>query len=517
MALIVNLIIYNIIFTYLFTVSIIFFHPITRSISVGIILISLALSFISAFFLPLSIFISGQREREIPKVWAGVTFVLFVIWFFICLHRPTIDTDANVYHLPLSLLMNNSVWYPGIGKLSTVFSYPNGSSVLATVFTSFKMVGFENIPNLIIWIMLGMGIFIYLASKKVSLFIAFLVTILLVFTPVLFWQSYNMGTDLPTACFILFGFLALSDKKFEDSILFFSLSAVFKTLGLVALLFMLPYILFLKFRKKEKINLMQPKIILATFIFMLYLARMIIATGNPLYPAVCLKIAPWGISEDVQKRMIMNIKTYSGVHMNFQGFFLFLKDFLFFPHRIKGEFWFWPFTAGCLIVFSYLFLKGRVNRRIDLNSGFIIFLICCLFGIWFIGSPLFRFIAGAFMFITLKLFIVCSRKYLPKLCRNLLYSSLVLTLSLFLFNAIVHIKQDALPLAHILRDASRDLRGGEKTVLQVQTQDGFLYYRATMRYCGRSPVPCLSAYADGEEEQLIQEFRKCNKKFLTPG
>ena len=500
MAYFINLVTYGLIYIYLFTAAINFFHPVTKIISIIIIFLSITLSFITANFIPLNTFILPDKIKRIPKIWVGITSFLLLVWFFVVIFRPTIDTDANIYHLPLSILMNHSVWYIGIGKLCHHFGFPNGNSALASIFTSFGISGFENIPNLIIWLIFGVGIFSYLIKKKINLFISFSVSLLFLFTPVLFWQSYNMGTDLPCACFLLFGLLALSDKHFEDASLFLSLSAVFKTLGIVAFGLFIPYMLVIY--RREKVNLLHPKFLLSFILFAVFLIRIFIATGNPIYPVLSLNFVSWGISLDIQNGVIHGLKHYSEVQRTLGGFFIFIKDFLFFPHHFKSSYWFSPFLLACLLPFLYLGIKNKYYRRLNLHSMYLFSLISILLLIWFIGSPLFRFIAGILIFITLKLFIFIVRFELPKLCSGIIYASLFITLSLFSFNIGKHISSESIePL----------LPFDKKIFSIVEKEDGFAYSKSSSTYCGRILPPCINSYSVGSEEELVREYRKYNK------
>ncbi|MFH1777639.1 MAG: hypothetical protein ABH952_08810 [Candidatus Omnitrophota bacterium] len=512
----INFLIYAITYCYLLTALIVFFHPITRIVSIIIIFLSALLAVKSAVLSCFSIFKSSPQLKAVPQVWQYLLLFLLSAWTYVVICRPTIDTDANIYHLPLALLMNYSVWYPGIGKLSLVFSYPNGTSVLASVFTSFEVIGFENIPGYLTWLLMGGGIFVYLTEKKIRFLNVLLVTLLFLLTPVLFWQSYNMGTDLPCSCFMLFGLLALCDKKYEDAALFFALSSLFKILGIIAYLFMVGYLFIMHFSRRERINWQGLKIILSFVLFIVYLVRMYVATGNPIYPALPLKLAPWGINIEVQRGIFNTIRVYARVERSLLGFLIFLKDFLFFPQRVHGEFWFWPFSAACLISCIFLTIKNKLFSKINSNLLATMFLVLITFAIWFIGSPLFRFLAGILMFLTLKSFVLSHEFNLPHHYLGAIYVSLYVTLLLFVINAGQHIKNDVIPLVLASPEHIRQLTFYSKDlVYTVKTKDGFEYSKATARYCGRNIPPCIHAYAGDSEERLIQDYKKYNQRFLT--
>ncbi len=498
---------------YIYVALLNFFFPISPIISQVILFLVAVTVFLTFKKVELDVFCNRNNSSSMKRFIILILYFLSALWILIVIFRPTIDTDANVYHLPLSILMNHSVWYPGIAKLSFPFGFPNGNSVLASVFTSSGIIGFENIPNLFLWITLGIGVYIYLIKKGVSPSLSFVVPFVFLLTPVIFWQSYNMGTDLPSACFLLFGLLAFSDKKLEDSMLFFSLASVFKPLGMVAFLLTTVYIAFLCLSGRRKVDLLKPKIILSFALFLIYLVRMFIGTGNPFYPVLPLSFASWGIAPAVQEGVLSaGIRFYSGVERTLSGTFVFIKNFLFFPQRVKSCRWFVPFFLTCVISFLYVFIKYRQYKKINLHYGYLLFLVVSLVVIWFIGSPLFRFIAGLLIFINIKSFITLYRFRVSKLHMLIVYTSLFIILGAYIYNTGEHIKDDVFPLIHPSSEARQSKLPFKKEVIStVETEDGFTYSKSRSSFCGRAKPPCINVYSIGDKDELIKEYRKYNR------
>ena len=474
---------------------------------------------------------------SISPIIQVITYFLLFLWISIISLRPTGDIDANVYHMPLSLLINNSRWYPGIVNLSSHFGFPNGTSVIASIFTSFNIVGFENIPSLITWLVLGLGVFIYLIKKQVPSFIAVLTACMFALSPHIFYSSYNIGTDLPCTVFLAFGLLALSDKHFEDACVFFALSGIFKPLGALAAILSISYILMVFLVKNEKHVSSYFRISLSILLLFISSMRVYVATGNPIYPIIPLNIAPWGISKEIQDYIINGVhgtsaegqsipegivgeglKYYSGVERTVPGFLAFVKNFTFFPDRIRSSHWFWPFLAICLIIYLYNlaknFFEGRTLRLFNANNMFCFVLIMVLFVGWFLYSPLFRFIAGVLIFINIK-FLVPSYHNSSYPARIIICGILILVSGAFLANAIGRISNVVLPLVNASPEMV-EMRmpwkksGQETQFIRIDTGDGFTYSRSTSTFCHRMPPPCINKHSLADERTLIRDYRKYN-------
>ena len=178
---------------------------------------------------------AGTPRRLWLATWGAV--FLCQAAFVLIVRRPTLDSDALVYRLPLSLLMNESRWFPGIGRLSPLYAYPNGDSVIASALTTFGVHGLETVFNLLAWLMLGIVSSAFLLRHGVGLSLSLAVAAVFLLTPAMFWQSYNMGSDLPCSLFILLSLISLAERHPHEAVLYAALSAVFKPLGLVALVF----------------------------------------------------------------------------------------------------------------------------------------------------------------------------------------------------------------------------------------------------------------------------------------
>jgi hypothetical protein len=200
-SLLLSFLIYIISYLYLSTAALNFFLPIAEPIAALILLGSIVFATCSTRFIPFNTFSARPIFIDFSGILPASILSITILWAGIALFRPTIEGDGTSYHLPVSLLMNHSVWYPGIGKLSSHFGFPNGVSVISSVFTTFSGLSVENIPNLVMWLILGLGVFLYLIKHEVNSYLSLVISIMYMIDPDIFWQSYNLGTDLPSACF----------------------------------------------------------------------------------------------------------------------------------------------------------------------------------------------------------------------------------------------------------------------------------------------------------------------------
>ena len=524
-----NFLIYNFVYIYILVSIINFYHCITSFISIFILIISAISSFFSIKFRPFRMFLFEIKYNYfLNKHILYLVFFILAIWLFIVINRPSTGVDANVYHLPLSLLINKSVWYPGIAKLSSHFGFPNGASVLASVFTSFDHAGFEGIPSIVTWIIYGIGIFLYLVKNHISAFTSLIITWMFLITPEIFLASYTMGTDLPCACFLTFGLMAIDSRKFEDTCLFFSLSAIFKTLGVLAFFMAIPYVLYMLIRKDGKRFIWTPKVLLSLVLLAISLLRVYIATGNPIYPAIPINLmAPWGISQDIQNDIIYGaygkytgggrgLKNYAGIERTLSGVVMFMIKFFVSPHGVKSGYWFSPFFAICLITSFLIIVKEKNFRFVNVNFFYTYFIISILTLSWMSYSPLFRFISGVLVYINIKLFIfVYIKKYNIYKIINIL--TLYILVSLFSFNLYEKIDAEILPLINADQkkiESFMPWSGSRKSMAKIftieQTEGGFAYSKSTTNYCQRMPPPCINGRSLDNEKILIQLYRMYN-------
>jgi hypothetical protein len=510
-----SFLIYFITSTFILTSIANFFIPVTRFISLLILFSSILSSSFGAFFIPLNIFLSGHSLRKLPKIPLWLFFFAMIIWAVVAIYRPTTESDATGYHLPIALLMNYSVWYPGIGQLSSTFGFPNGTSVLASIFTSFDILSLENIPNLLIWFILGMGIFSILVHN-ISTTFSFLLTLMFIFSPDFFWQSYNMATDLPCACFLFFGLIALSEDSIEDSFLFLALSAVFKTIGVLAFSLASPYLFFCFIKRQKSISPLHPKIVMSILLFLLSILRVYIATGNPIYPSLALNLASWGISSDIQYNFIKSeLISYSGVDFTPFGLIMFLIYLFILPHKFNSSYWFSPFFVITLVASIHVCLSTQRYKLINLRHLYSSFILISLLLAWFLYSPLFRFIIGLFLFVNIKLLIFTYKSKMYNSYKPIIMASLCITLALFMVNAVRHIYQDVIPIIDESPQAIDKympwVKGSDSGKFTVKyTEDGFMYSKSTTQYCQKMRPPCVSARSLENEDILIKEFRKYN-------
>jgi hypothetical protein len=511
-----NFLVYLIVYSFLLAATANFFVPIALPVAAFLLVIASLVSTWSALFIPLHTFWLSPQTVAITKKSFYICIIAFLAWGAVAIYRPTTESDATGYHLPLSLLMNKSVWYPGISKLSSHFGFPNGTSVVASLFTSVGILSLENIPNLILWAVLGMGTFLFLVKKQIAPRLACSVALVTLLSPDMFWQSYNMGTDLPCACFLAFGLVALAEDNVGDSYLFLALSAAFKTIGLLALVIGLPYLLFRWLQRKTGPNGVELKVILGTLIVGLSLLRTYIATGNPVYPSLALDLAPWGISSELQRTIIArDLTSYSGVEYTPAGILFFVTSLFVFPHKFQSSHWFSPLFLAAFALSLYAFLREKHYQRLDGPTLYVTGLLALLSLAWFLYSPLVRFILGALIFVTLKQLIFIHSFNGFAVGRVLVRGSILITLGLFVFNVARHVYEDVVPVIKRSPAALDKFMpwvtiDSTKYILQY-TSDGFPYSKSATMLCHKMEPPCISRRSLAGDDFLIAQFRKHNK------
>ena len=478
----------------------------------------LTLAIVSALFIgkkvDLDVFSGPPDLTKISRPGVVAALAALVAWAIVVMFRPTADVDSNVYHLPLSLLINHSRWYAGIGKLCHHYGFPNADSVLASVFTSTGVAGFENIANFFIWVIFGAGIFLYLTAKKIKAIVSFWLAMMFILTPDLFWQSYNMGTDMAQACFLVFGLLAFKEDRLDQAWLFFAMSAMFKHLGIIALGLTAVYLVWqLAARKINRDIFIRPVFLLGSAIIFTVMLRAFVATGNPVYPVGGWNFAGWGISPVAQQEMVEgSLRYYSEVQRSLPGFIALIKSLLVSPHQFKSSFWFSPFLLVCLFAAAGRLLSARRDFKVQARYSYLGFMLLVLLAAWFWASPLVRFIAGPLVFVSISLFVYVYHNVSSQLLRRAVCAGLVLTLAAFTFNVFRHFKNYVRPLMFASPEkAAANMPFGPDIFSTVRSPDGFVYSKSSSNYCGRMESPCLSRYSVGGEDELIMEYRRQNR------
>jgi len=530
-----------VVYLYLFVGGVNFFFPVDRIVSIACLM---AAAFGAAWDKTRlgfnRVVVQETSVVFFPKIGAigiSIGLLLFVVWAVLVINRPSLDVDAHVYRLPLALLMNQSIWYPGIGKLNHHFGFPNGDSVLASVFTGFGINGFENIPNLLIWITFGLGVLLYAFQKGLTVFPAGLLVLLSLFTPDVFWQSYNMGSDLPHTCFLFFGLVALWDHKIDEAGAFFAIGAVMKNLAFIAFFLLVIYVV-LKYGTSRFVTHGTKVIWGVSFVLIvLTAARSFAATGNPIYPLAAVNWASWGIPEAIQQVRLEILRGYTGIQRTVLGGFVFLKNLFFSPAKVNSGVWFSAAMMVYGIAACIIKLRGVMKRstcfqypkglQVLSERKFAAIMILILLGCWAYGSPIFRFAAGIFLFITVQCFVsifLHLKCHAPvtsiyrKGVLAVLYAPLLIYCAAFAYNSVRHVQKDVIPYYLNQRNVI-DLLPYDSDVFEVvQTEDGFRYTRSTSNYsAGRGwPIPTVSEYSVGDEAGLVHAYRLYNRK-ITPG
>jgi len=454
--------------SYVATVLFNFFHR----VDLGGALVILTIGATGSFYLKLrSDLFSSYRM----PLWFFPAVVLFS---FQAIFYQARFVDTHVYHLPGALLMNKSVWFPGIGHISHHMAFPNASSVISSLFTSTGIVGIENLIGYLTWIFLGVGVFLYLSryiSKKLSL----CVMGIFLLSGNIYFQMCNMGTDLPCVTFMLFGLLAVKEKKLPESLLFLALSAGFKPLGLVAFGLVFFYSLVARSFRVNRWSVLALVVVGVTFL------RTYLATGNPFYPLIRVCWADWGFSVDTQERIVNgSLLRYSGVERTVTGAWNLLIALFVAPIKYKSADWFSTFFL--VLAIPYLWVCKGFKKFLAFRNA----LIIILFSVWFVGSPLIRFVEGLLMYMTIQMVIQLSQVKLHKFVKGAIAASMVFTFLYFMDS--IYWQSSRIPAFSVTR-----------VEYPLKTPDGrVIFSEIKSTTCGRSPQPCINKYTVDKDKFL---------------
>lgn len=507
----VNAAVYLVLIACLLTTSFNFFHPVTAPAAAFL----SAASVVSAVYLskrrPFRLF-AMQPKRRPPFRTLLLLAIFATVWGLAVALRPTTGIDANVYHLPVALFMNHSRWYPGVAFIASHYGKANGTAILASLSTAFGRPGLENIPCVVVWYTYGAGMYAYLRRRNVGQTLAAGVVGTILLSPYLFYEAYNMGTDLPAVCFLTFGLLAFSEMLLGESVIFFAMAAVFKPLGIVALAFVGAYCILLLFGKKAVLrSLVDFRVLLALFTAVLIRIRVCLATGNPLYPFVIVAPFAWGLPASVQAKIVAQIRSYSHVSRSLRAMPRFLLDFTLRPKAINSSPWFVPLFAACTAGWAWLRAKKECKPRIAAHGVAVGLLCALLVVVWWVGSPIFRFIAGVLAFAVLIGTVAVAQQGTPRIIRRLLYGAMLLTIAAFSFNAARRFWQIGIPLINADGETFYAYVPFKPSCFTEHvTDDGFVYTRSCSTWCYRSRPPCINTLTIGPEEDVISAFRRYN-------
>ena len=91
---------------YMYVALLNFFFPISLIISQVILLLVTVTVFLTFKKVELDVFRNRNSSSSVKRFIIPILYFLSALWILVVIFRPTMDTDANVYHLPLSILMN---------------------------------------------------------------------------------------------------------------------------------------------------------------------------------------------------------------------------------------------------------------------------------------------------------------------------------------------------------------------------------------------------------------------------
>lgn len=502
---------YFIVFLFLVTGVTNFFTEISPYIAGGIILGSGVGAVMSALYRPFRLFC--YEKKKYFFVHDRYLFLLGVLlgFFVYFLQRPTLDADAHVYRLPLARLMNGSVWYPGIGGLCSLFGFANGDAVLASLFTSFGRRGLESMPNMVIYFLMISTIIAYLKRHGVRSIDVVLLVCVVSLCPDLFWQAYNMGSDLPAAYFCLLGFFSIEQRNYDEALFFFAATSMFKPLCLPVCVIIIIYILFKK-RGYERQLICNFYVGLGVLILTLVSLRKFYAVGNPLFPVVAFCGADWGMPRCLQQAFVSGaLKGYVAISYTFKGILFFCKDILFRPHFVQSSFSFLPLFL--VVVPASIWQSCEERTFLVSQEGKLLVVICvCLMVLWFCSSPVFRFLIAPFAYIFLRMIIFVLNGNTFRYYKYVLRAAVACFVFLFCFNIVHHMYSDVYPF--FFETDYRKRLPYDGSIFKVKTSaEGLQYVVSETTFCHDAIIPCMNSYSYEAEEPAIKRFFINNKKY----
>lgn len=432
--------------------------------------------------------------------------------------RPCYGIDANQYHLPIAVLMNDSRWYPGIGSLNNAFGILHGNSILAAPLTAWGWPGIENAVNYFFWIGLGAFVLRIATRSETPRWLAVSVAGLVLFQYNTLSAGFNMGNDLAQGYFLLLGLYALYRGRAEDALLLTALSSVFRITGQVAFGLVFLWIAF-----RETRRLITPKGMMACAIVLLALVRTHIGTGLPLYPVPLplLPVPDWGMPMESITRMGSSmVAVQPKVEMSVGGILEFVARFMIYPKSVRSPWWFSQILIASLLglCFSWRRTAGRLRAvTSDGRAAFGVTVLVLLF--WLFTKPQYRYAAGAWLFLTLGA-LAWAWDGGGRIFRRMLAI-------LLCANALVFLAWEATRYAGVWpaqwRAGSRNHAGqmainqsmGDRPYAQsVATADhgGRAYTRTDGYLIGRLASPVISARTEGDPTVVLDRYFRFQKR-----
>lgn len=348
------------------------------------------------------------NKREIKKDIKYLLILSLLSLILISLEN-TNRPDAGLYHLPYINILNESNLIVGISNIH--FRYGH-ISILQYISAIYNNIFFTDngilIPPSIIFLALSGYLVNETLKDKNDQFYKFLAAIFTCYTLINMNRYSSWGNDdfASILMFIIFlncykNFQNLDIISFAKTLLFCSLAFLIKSFYLV--IFLLPFVIFLKNFKSFYREIVFNRINLFSFIFLgLWILKNFLTSSCLIFPVsfLCFDIFSWSLNEISISNISLISEAWAKDWPNNEGNFNynnFISDFNWFSAWANNHFVIITQNISVLVV---LLLMFKVSNKIQLNNiqkSFIkiyTLTLSILFLIWFLKFPLLRYGEG---------------------------------------------------------------------------------------------------------------------------
>jgi hypothetical protein len=344
----------------------------------------------------------GTAPRRGPRWMPLVGVCLCVILGGIVVSRSCIGVDSNMYHLPISILCNQSIWYPGIGNLNDAYGILHGNSILAASFTAIGWSGSENIINYAIWCYLIYFIGRLCSSFSWPMWLSAACALMIGMQYNILSAAFNMGNDLGQTAFMCMSMVLLFRGARGDALLLMAIAASFRITAQAGYALLFLYLLAV-----NRNDLLSGRALFSYLLVILAVARTFVGTGMLAYPVELpfMSAPEWGVPADMvadMGRSMLNVQPR--VEYSLAGLGAFWLRYFVVPKTVRSAWWFSPVfvvsAMACTIQWRRVTDRARMLNRdqwaaVGLAFGILLF--------WILTKPQFRYAAGAWVFATVGL------------------------------------------------------------------------------------------------------------------
>jgi len=491
--------------------------------------------------------------------------ILFFIKIFLFpfLLGNNLHEDFYYHHLPYLNLINNYKIIFGLVNFNDVLANPymswfNYSALFALPPYKFEL---NFILNYLFFFCFISFLTIEILNSKFYK-VKLITFIILAISIVIFSKLKDHGADVPPQIFIILGFINLLKYNYKKeskihlfySILFFTTSIIFR----INSIFILPFLLYCIFLLIKDNRLIINNLKFTIFIIILsltFFTKNLINTGCIFYPVnfTCIKTINWSLDQEITSKRMNLLEASSKGYMFYSKSIntttdkfvwseaeniLNHNDYLKSNVRFWTKYWLMdhdinrllniPITSSILIFIILIFVKFRLNKKLEINKNENLLIILILLSIlfWFFKTPQSRFAGYALfsIFFSLISIKIITRFYYEKFFFNkkiLIFFLLIIFSSNFFYNIPNTIKN-----LDELNISLNEMKSFEKLVIgkdyYEKNIDGFtikmrlptpILYAGNIQkddnyilFCGNIDPLCIP-------EKKVVCFKKIKKKF----